>query len=206
MAKVAFLKEAGLWDDVEDALEDEDEDSEEEGEDSDDSGDDSGDSGDDSKDKKKKKEDPTKKLKDLENDVYDEVLGRVKNRIKIDLNKMETPEGLGPEDSTTHMNDTIIKEGSVSKLAYVSAVEMICKTASDNREIISLLEDYNKKVGVNIEQSLYTTALKLGSNYNYESLGAFHKSASFFLGADPSPNQLRVLIRLSKLLRHRQGD
>lgn len=206
MAKVAFLKEAGLWDDVEDALEEEDEDEEGsddgDSEDSSDSDDDSGDSSDKKKGKKDKKEDPTKKLKDLENDVYDEVVGRVKNRIKIDLNKMETPKGLGPEDSTSHMNDTIIKEGSISKLAYVSAVEMISKTASNNREMMRLLEDYNKKVGVNIEQSLYTTALKLGSDTNYGSLGAFRKSASFFLGADPSPTQLRVLIRLSKLLRH----
>ena len=208
LAKVAFLKEAGLWDDVEDALEEDEEDGEEDGEDGEESegnGDSDGSDGkssDKKKGKKNKKEDPTKKLKDLENDVYDEVVGRVKNRIKVDLSKMVTPKGLGPEDSTTHMNDTIIKEGSVSKIAYVSAIEMISKTASDNRKMMSLLEEYNKKVGVNIEQSLYTTALKLGSDTNYGSLNAFHKSASFFLGIDPSPTQLRVLIRLSKLLRN----
>lgn len=201
LAKVAFLKEAGLWDDVEDALEEEDEDEEEANDSGSDSGGDS--DGGDNKDKDKdKKEDPTKKLKDLENNVYDEVVSRVKNRVKIDLATLEQPKGLGPENSTIANNDTIIKEGSFNKTAYLMAVDTLSKSASTNREFINLLVDYNEKVGVNLEKSLYTTALRLGSDSNYESLGAFRKSASFFLGTEPSPTQLRVLIRLSKLMRH----
>jgi len=205
LAKVAFLKDAGLWDDVEDALEsDDDEDSDDEdGDDEDgDSDSDSEGGGDKKKDKKDKKdEDPTKKLKDLENDLYDEFVNRIKNRVKIDLARLETPKGLGPEDSTSKLNDTIIKEGSLNKVAYLGAIKHIAKISSNNRDLVSSLKDYNESLGINIEKSLYMTALKLGTAKNYGSLEAFHKSASFFLGAEPSPQQMRVLIRLTKLMK-----
>lgn len=147
------------------------------------------------------------RLKEVEDELYEHVVKRVKKRVRNDLEKEDTP-SLVPENSTMAPNDTIIKEGTrESKLRnYMAGVHSLTKTAKSFAEFANNLSVYNESLGISIPRGLYVASVQLGPKRRYASLEEFRIAAQEALGKPPSDSEIKVLIRLATWMSNTKGE
>lgn len=141
---------------------------------------------------------------DLEKDVLDFTLRRVKKQIKDEISGGESA---GPEEPSTDgepisPNENVIKQGYTIEI-YKQGLHNLAKTASSDGQLIQGLVFYNRAFGVHLPRYIYETSLKVGSTDRYRSLGHFIKACQKQLGRVPSFEESRTLIRIGKLLESR---
>jgi hypothetical protein len=142
-------------------------------------------------------------LETLQNEIYDAIVEKVKGRVLDDLKKQEVEEALSPEESSAAPNDTIIKEANLRQAAaraYRGAVTALMRTASSDVEFIDSLVSLNKSFGVEIEREIYRASLKVGSLDSYSSMERFVGACQRALARPITPADLRVMIRIGKML------
>lgn len=151
--------------------------------------------GDDEEGEASKEDAPAKSpLDTAEEDLYKALTDRVKKRVLDDLRKKEEQESLNDTESTSWQNDTVIKEG------YRTAVQALTKTASSEVDFVNRFATLNSAFGVKISVDLYRASLRVGSFDSYSSPDKFLRACERSLGRSITPAELRVFLRVGKLL------
>ena len=136
-------------------------------------------------------------FQDVEEALYKDLVGRVKERITKELTGPEKP-APGPEKPSTG-NETIVKEGTVRDL-YLTGLAAIVKTASSDAALINGVAQYNQTLGIRVPVELYRAALKVGSTRNYSTVEAYCAACRTVLQREATLAETKTLMRLSKLL------
>lgn len=139
----------------------------------------------------------------LQNDIYEAIVERVKKKVVEDLKSKEVEEALNPEDSSMSPNDTVIKEAAYRKAAaraYKGAVIVLMRTASSDVEFVDSLATLNESFGVSVPREVYRASLKVGALDKYSSLERFVGACQRTLRRPLNPADLRVMIRIGKML------
>jgi len=142
----------------------------------------------------------------LVEDVYQAVRDKVRKRIEDDLKAEEVEDALGPEDSTAWPNDTVHKEGTrryvrlAAANAYRGAVNALVRTASSDVAFLDGLAELNGSFGIRVPLHVYRTALAVGPFDGYENVRHFLGACRDASGNALSPADVRVLVRIGKLL------
>jgi hypothetical protein len=152
---------------------------------------------------------PSDPLQEVEDELHQTLLDRVKKRIKRDLSQEDVEEALSPEDSTAAPNDTIIKEGgeaarqvrlAARRAQYSIASAALIRTASSDIDLLNRLVQLDRGFGLEVNPNLYRAGLRVGSTRNYASLDMFLATCRRVLGGSLDPKHARTLIRLGKSL------
>jgi hypothetical protein len=135
---------------------------------------------------------PSKPFQDVEDEVYEALKKRVKERIRSDLAGTEEP------GAVMEPNDNIIREASNRNL-YLKSLETITRVASSKQHFVDGLKRTNETFGIIVPDRLYRIASRLGPIHNHSSAREYQKSC---LGLSPTitPAELRVVVRLGTLL------
>jgi hypothetical protein len=142
-------------------------------------------------------------LDSLQDAIYDAIVDRVKKKVVEDLKSKEVEQALNPGDSTAAPNDTVIKEARYRKAAaraYKGAVSALMKTASSDVEFVDSLAMLNQSFGVSVPREVYRASLKVGAFGNYSSTERFVGACQRALMRPTTPADLRVMIRIGKML------
>ena len=133
-----------------------------------------------------------KPFQDIEDEVYDALKKRVKERIRSDLDGAEEP------GAVMEPNDNIIREASNQSL-YLKSLETITRVASSKQNFVEGVKRTNETFNVVVPDRLYKMAARLGPIHNHSSVREYQKSC---LGLSPrvTPAELRVVVRLGTLL------
>jgi hypothetical protein len=152
-------------------------------------------------------------FEDMENELTDHMRGRVKKKLKKDMDEQDADEALGPEDSSTAPNDNLVKQSELMmddlvpdqhrKAAYGGAVSYICRTASSDADLMNRVAGLNEEYEVRIPIPLYRAALRLGSVGEYDNANQFVRACQAALGRKPTTAEAKVLFRLGKLIPQR---
>lgn len=133
-------------------------------------------------------------LDTAEEDLYKALTDRVKKRVLEDLQKKEVQESLNDTESTGWQNDSVVKEG------YRTAVQALTKKASSDVDFVNRLATLNRAFGIEIPVDLYRASLRVGSYNSYSSPDMFRRACERSLGRSITPAELRVFLRVGKLL------
>jgi hypothetical protein len=136
-------------------------------------------------------------LQDVEDELTRHLYDRARKRIKRDL---EDGDGV-PGDSTAP-NDTMQHEGS-SRVVYQESLRALARTASSDAELVNSVAMFNNRLGVNLPVRVYRASLKVGSLKRYKNAAKYLEACRAALGRQPTPDEVRVLARLSHLLSRR---
>lgn len=143
-------------------------------------------------DEPKSKDDP---LKSVEDDVYNQVLDRVRKRLKDTLT--------GPLPDSDAPNDTIIQQASMipksAREQYRDSILGLMKASGGNRQFLALLKAHNEALGIYLPTGVYRIAAEVGPSEKYGTLKEFLASCRKRKGTLLTPTEARVLIRLAKM-------
>ena len=147
---------------------------------------------------------------DLEEELSKHLKDRVRKKLKKDMDQKDIDDALGPEDSSAATNDNLVKQSRWmmddlvpnvrQKHVYGSTVAFICRTASNDADMMDKVALLNMEYGVRIPVPLYRAALQLGSVSGYESSGQFVRACQAALGCKPTTAEANILFRLGKLI------
>lgn len=164
-------------------------------------------------------------LDDLENDMTQHILDRVKKRLRDQIDGDKEPKK--PEDSASEMapNDSLIKEGSRSGKAsapdtflrskiqmaakyatgvkYAAGLDALIKVASSDIDLMDKVATYNERQGIAVPIGVYRAALSVGSQSKHANLNEFLGACKQALGHQPSLAEAKTMVRLSQLLTRR---
>lgn len=133
-------------------------------------------------------------FKDVEDDVYNHLLTRVRDRLQKDLQ----PEDSSPGNSST--NETLNKQSAFARKAYRAGLDEIVRTASSDADLINRVAGFNQQVGIVVPVEIYRTSVKLGNLNQYDSTDSYFRACRLALGREPSKGEVKTLVRLGKLL------
>ena len=149
---------------------------------------------------------------DLEDELTTHLKDRVRKKLKKDMDQKDLDEALGPEEASTAPNDSIVKQSLMmddlvpdasQRAVYGATVAFVCRTASNDADLMTKVALLNSDYGVDIPVPLYRAALRLGSTTGYGSVGQFVRACLAALGRKPTTAEAKTLIRLGKLLSSR---
>ena len=142
---------------------------------------------------------------DLEVDVQQLILDRVKKKIRDQLDQDDVKQELSPEHSTAAPNDTVIKEGrrKAANFGYRAGLRALVKTSNSNVELIERVAAYNTSLGLNLDVALYRAALEVGPMSKYADNNKFLRACRLVLDRAPTESESNTLIRLGRLLSER---
>ena len=132
-------------------------------------------------------------LKDVEDSLYNRMKERVINRLNKD---MDEPNSSMPPST----NETLVKQASFAKRAYVAGINDIVRTASSDAELIDRVASFNGQVGIKISVDLYRASLKVGPTDKYQDVSSFNRACRTAMGRNVSTVETRTLVRLGQLL------
>ena len=130
-------------------------------------------------------------LDDLQDDIVEEVIDSTREQLQDELRKRKEP---SPEESTTHLNDTIVKE------AHENAIAALVRTASSDVELVNGIAELDNAFGSSLSVELYRVALSVGSSTRYSSLISFLGACQQSLGRKPSPSEAKGILRVGRCL------
>lgn len=150
---------------------------------------------------------------DLEQELTDHLKDRVRKKLKKDMDETDLNEALSPEDSSSS-NENIVKEGDrlmmddlvadpSQRFVYGSTLSFLCRTASNDADLLNRVAELNMAYGVSIPVPVYRAALRLGSPSGYTSMSLFARACQAVLGKTPTIAEVKTLIRLGKLISRR---
>jgi len=157
-------------------------------------------------------------FKDLEDQLYALVKGKVQKRIEEELREKSTEKALDSLPSSDAPNDSIIKEGfasptrSRSKVVaagltrqaasdrYKVALNTLVRVASSDIALVEGVATTNHVYGVRVAREVYRTALKVGAIHRYPSPESFMQSCVKRMGRKLSSAELRVVVRVGTML------
>ena len=142
---------------------------------------------------------PDAPFKDIEDDAYNQIKDRIKDRFRKDLTPAE------PAGTPASTNETLNKQAAFARRAYVAGLDSIVKNASSDALLIDRIASFNRQVGIDIPVNLYRAALKVGSTDRYADLTLFTHACRQALGRKPTMGEAKTLIRLGKLLSRRKS-
>lgn len=147
------------------------------------------------------------RLKQVEDDLYEKVLQRVKHRVEKDLSE-DAAQGGSAAESSLHSNDNLNKDGAVKKTAreYVRGLDGIIRTASSDVDLMNKVAVYNVANGLALPVRIYRIALKVGGvdANDPEQYMAWRSHVRQAAGSKPlSASHFRALLGLSRLLDRR---
>jgi len=149
---------------------------------------------------------------DLEEELTTHLKDRVRKKLKKDMDQKDLDEALGPEDSSLAPNDSVVKQSLMmddlvpdasQRAVYGATVAFVCRTASNDADLMNKVALLNSDYGVDIPVPLYRAAVRLGSTTGYQSVGQFVRACQAALGRKPTIAEAKTLIRLGKLLSSR---
>jgi len=149
---------------------------------------------------------------DMESELTEHMRDRVKKKLKKDMDEKDLDEALGPEDSSTSPNDNVVKQSewmdellppTAEKAVYGATIAFLCRSASNDADLLDKVALLNTEYGVNIPVPMYRAALRLGSIRGYESVNQFVRACQAALGRRPTTAEANVLLRLGKLISRR---
>ena len=156
---------------------------------------------------------PKGPFEDLEDELTTHLKDRVRQKLKKEMDQKDIEEALSPaaESST---NDTIGKEGqrlmmddlvedTKQRFAYGSTLSFLCRTASNDADLLNKVAELNAEYGVSIPVPVYRAALRLGSLKGYTDLPQFTRACQSVLGKTPTIAEVQTLIRLGKIISRR---
>jgi hypothetical protein len=103
-------------------------------------------------------------------------------------------------------NETLNKQASFARKAYVAGLNDIVRTASSDAVMIDRVAAFNRQVGIIIPVELYRASLKIGSTDRYGSVELFTRACRQVLGHKPDSSETRTLVRLGQLLSRRKAS
>jgi hypothetical protein len=137
---------------------------------------------------------PPAPFKDVEDQLYESLKNRVRERIEKDISSGNVEKALG---TPTAPNDSIIRE---ARRHHQGATEALVKVASNEASLVEGLMELDRQFGLVASSDVYRTALLAGDPSRYlspdEYLQSCHKLARRVL----SPAEVRVVVRVGKLL------
>lgn len=142
---------------------------------------------------------PKAPFQDVEDEAYNQIKDRIRDRFKKDLS---------PSAPTTPVstNETLNKQASFARKAYVAGLNDIVRNASSDASLIDRVAAFNRQVGITIPVDLYRASLKVGSTDRYSSVELFTRACRQVLGRKPNPSETRTLVRLGQLLSRRKSS
>lgn len=149
-------------------------------------------------------EPPKTPFKEVEDEVYTQVMDRVRSRIKKDLTDQSTEKTLNQSDSAMQPNDSLIKAAAAR--TYRAGLTVLVKTASDDATLIDRVASFNQLTGIDIPVPIYRASLKVGRHDQYSSLQAFKNACYLALGHEPTLAESKTLLRLGRLLSRRASE
>ncbi len=138
---------------------------------------------------------PAKPFQDVEDDVFNMIKERVRQRLISEVDSEEKGEpapAMGP-------NDNVIKEGSSNRELYRNSLETVVRVASTPSKLMEGVERVNNSFGVVVPTKLYKVAERLGPLSNHPSPSEYEKSCRV-LYPRITPAELRVVVRFGTLL------
>lgn len=150
------------------------------------------------------KEKKKRPLEDVEDELEQFVLDRVKTRIKDKLHQKTLDREVGEDDSSMAPNDNLIKEGT-TKTAYIAGLDMLVKVSNSDVELMDAVASFNARVGVHIPVPIYRAALQMGCHTNFSNVEEFKSACESVLEHKPTLLETKTILRLSKLLSQRRA-
>lgn len=161
-------------------------------------------------------------LHQLEDDVLNEVVDRVKTRVREDLERKKDKDQPVPADSFAP-NDTIIKEARKQAIrslqrvrvaaakkafqqAYWAATATLVKTATSDADLVNSVAVLDGNFGVSVPREVYQAALKVGSADAYPNVGKFLTACKAAMARPITPLDARAFIRLGKILAYAEAS
>ena len=144
-------------------------------------------------------EKPASPFSEIEDELYNAVKTRVKDRLEKELREQNAEKALAAPIAP---NESVIKEATAkfARQAYAQTVNALVRVASSDAALVNGLAEIDRSFGLRVPQSVYRTALMVGATDKYSSsdeyLRACHKQARRVL----SPTELRVAYRIGNLL------
>lgn len=132
---------------------------------------------------------PASPLEEIEKELTKHLVDRVKHRVQ---DQMRGPSVDTPADASMAPNDSIVKEGSEARRAYVAGVRTLLKIASSDAAFLNGLATLDQEMGIQIPVQLYRAALARPKNV--------HAAGRLALGREPSLQEVGTLRRLSLLV------
>jgi hypothetical protein len=153
-------------------------------------------------DKEEPKKKENSKLKDLEDEVYEYLMDKVKNRAE---SAMDQRKPTGGPDSIAKQNESLLRQAKSfnRKQVYNAGIDSLVRVASTDVDLMNHLALYNNSMGIDLPVALYRTALKLGPTNRYASMESFLAASKRILSRKPSRNEAEILLKLSSLLTKR---
>lgn len=147
---------------------------------------------------------PAKPFEDLENELVEFMRNKVQKRLKEEMQPPPDTSTPTPEQSVAESNDSVVKEAArVSR--YLGGLDAITLTASDNVDLITSIAVLNNYYGVNLSRQVYAASVKLGSLSKYKTASAYWKACKKAFGREPTIPEVKVLLRLGKIIARRQA-
>jgi len=144
-------------------------------------------------------EEPKAPLEDVEQELEQFVLDRVKTRIKDKLRQDTVDEAL--EDSSMAPNDNVVKEANTRiRRAYLAGLDALAKTARSDVELLEAVASFNARAGIQVPVPIYRVALEVGRHTKYRTVEDFRSACATAMGREPSLSESKTILRLSKLL------
>jgi len=142
---------------------------------------------------------PKDPFQDVEDEAYNYIKDRVLNRFKRDM----TPADSVASPAST--NETLNKQASLARKAYVAGLNDIVRTSPSDVVMIDRVAAFNRHVGITIPIELYRASLKIGSTDRYRNVDSFTQTCGQVLGHRPTTSEIRTLVRLGQLLSRRKS-
>jgi len=137
---------------------------------------------------------PKDPFKDLEDEVAQHILDRVRKKLKQDLGDKEE----APPNDTQFTGAT---DGNLNKqAAYTAGVTALLKTARSEVDLIDRLAAYNQSMGIEIPTEIYRAAVRVGSVSRYGSVEQFLTACRSCLSRKLSSSDKHMLYRMGQLL------
>lgn len=151
----------------------------------------------------KAKEEPKSPLKELEEDILNAVVERVKDRVDEDLKGQVAERAVGLDVPTNSTNDNLIKQAKrkgASREQYARGLHQVLQTSTSNFEFVHKLRYLNRLAGAFIPDELYQASLEAGVSSPFVSDQDFLNHCAKVLGRDPDADEAKALVRLGRLL------
>lgn len=150
---------------------------------------------------------------DLEQELADHLKDRIRKKIKKDMDEADAAAAPSPETPSS-TNEGLVKEALMmdelvaphQRAIYGATLSFVCRTASNEADLMNRVALLNAEYGVSIPVPLYRASLRLGSLGGYTSSTQFLRACQAVLGRTPTTAEVKTLIRLGKLISRRCQD
>lgn len=130
-------------------------------------------------------------FQDIEEGLKQVILDKVLKDLKGQITKND-----GSGESSTSLNDTIVKEGQT----YSKTVRKLVASSDSSSDFVIRLASFNRMNGIDLHPSIYKAALRVGRLGQYKSQEDFERACFRALGRKTCDRESAALIRISKLV------